>query len=297
LPHLRKQGWRIEFDDSFHYRLAEVEQWYGKVEARDGDTWFHTSLGVQVAGELINLLPPLVALLQEFPKVFQPDRLRQLDPDQQVMVPLDDGRLLPVPVSRVRNILDTLFELYQADALDASGQLRLSRIQLARLGELDTGDTPMHWAGASEQRALAERLRGIETIPEIVPPGELQAELRDYQRQGLSWLQFLREHGLGGVLADDMGLGKTVQALAHLLLEKTRGRMDRPSLVVAPTSLMVNWQREAARFAPELRVLTLHGPQRRRYFNALADYDLVLTTYSCPCGLRPSVDHLFPAGA
>ena len=280
LPRLRKQGWCIEFDDSFHYRLAEVEQWYGKVEARDGNTWFHTSLGVQVAGELINLLPPLVALLQQFPKVFQPDRLRQLDPDQQLLVPLDDGRMLPVPVSRVRTILGTLFELYQADVLDGQGQMRLSRIQLARLGELEGGDASMHWTGASEQRALAERLRGIESIPEVVPPGDLHAELRDYQRQGLSWLQFLRAHGLGGVLADDMGLGKTVQALAHLLLEKAQGRMDRPSLVVAPTSLMVNWQREAARFAPGLRVLTLHGPQRRQHFDVLADYDLVLTTYS-----------------
>ena len=282
LPRLRKQGWRIEFDDSFHYRLAEVEQWYGKVEAREGNTWFHTSLGVQVAGELINLLPPLVALLQQFPKVFQPDRLRQLDPDQQVMVPLDDGRMLPVPVSRVRNILGTLFELYQADVLDENGQMRLSRIQLARLGELDGGDasTRMHWTGASDQRALAERLRGIESIPEVVPSADLNAELRDYQRQGLSWLQFLREHELGGVLADDMGLGKTVQALAHLLLEKAHGRMERPSLVVAPTSLMVNWQREAVRFAPGLRVLALHGPQRRRYFDVIADYDLVLTTYS-----------------
>jgi superfamily II DNA or RNA helicase len=282
LPRLRKQGWRIEFDASFHYRLAEVEQWYGNIEARDGNTWFHTSLGVQVAGELINLLPPLVALLQQFPKVFQQDRLRQLDPDQQVIVPLEDGRMLPVPVSRVRNILDTLFELYQADVLDEQGQMRLSRIQLARLAELDGGDasTRMRWTGASEQRALAERLRGIESIPEVVPPADLNARLRGYQRQGLSWLQFLREHGLAGVLADDMGLGKTVQALAHLLLEKAGGRMDRPSLVVAPTSLMVNWRREAARFAPGLRVLTLHGPQRRQYFDALADYDLVLTTYS-----------------
>ena len=280
LPRLRKQGWRIEFDDSFHYRLAEVEQWYGKVRARDGDTWFHASLGVQVAGEMINLLPPLVALLQQFPKVFQPDRLRQLDPGQQLLVPLEDGRMLPVPVSRIRNILDTLFELYQADVLDAQGQMRLSRIQLARLGELDGGEASMHWTGASDQRALAERLRGIESIPEVAPPEGLYAELRDYQRQGLSWLQFLREHGLGGVLADDMGLGKTVQALAHLLLEKAQGRMDRPSLVLAPTSLMVNWQREAARFAPGLRVLTLHGPQRRQHFDVLADYDLVLTTYS-----------------
>jgi SNF2 family DNA or RNA helicase len=258
-----------------------VEQWYGEIEAQDGQAWFHTSLGVQVAGERINLLPALVALLQQFPKLFRQDRLRELDPQQQLIVPLEDGRMLPVPVSRVRNILDTLFELYQEDVLDERGQVRLSRIQLARLAELEEGEpsSRMHWTGAAEQRALAERLRGIECIPEVVPPADLNTRLRGYQRQGLAWLQFLREHGLAGVLADDMGLGKTVQTLAHLLLEKAHGRMDRPSLVVAPTSLMVNWRREAARFAPGLRVLTLHGTQRREYFDAIADYDLVLTTY------------------
>jgi len=282
LHRLRKQGWRIEFNDSFHYRLAEVEQWYGKIEAQDGNMWFHTSLGVQVAGELINLLPPLVALLQQFPKVLHQERLRKLDPDQQLIVPLEDGRMLPVPVCRIRNILDTLFELYQEDVLDEYGQMRLSRIQLARLVELDGGDasTRMHWMGASDQRALAERLRDFGCIPEAVPPVGLNTRLRGYQRQGLAWLQFLREHELAGVLADDMGLGKTVQTLAHLLLEKAHGRMDRPSLVVAPTSLMVNWRREAARFAPGLRVLTLHGPLRRQCFDAIANYDLVITTYS-----------------
>jgi hypothetical protein len=229
LPRLRNQGWRIEFDDSFHYRLAEVERWYGKIEAQGGNTWFHTSLGVQVAGELINLLPPLVALLQQFPKVFGQEQLRKLDPDQQLIVPLEDGRMLPVSVSRIRNILDTLFELYQEDVLDEYGRMRLSRVQLARLDELDGRDasTRMHWTGASDQRALAERLRGVERIPEVVPPEGLNTRLRGYQRQGLAWLQFLREHGLAGVLADDMGLGKTVQTLAHLLLEKAHGRMDR----------------------------------------------------------------------
>ena len=179
-----------------------------------------------------------------------------------------------------------LAELYQEDVLDEHGWMRLSRIQLARLHELDGRDesTRMHWTGASDQRALAERLRGIERIPEVVPPEDLHTRLRGYQRRGLAWLQFLREHGLAGVLADDMGLGKTVQTLAHLLLEKAHGRMDRPSLVVAPTSLMVNWRCEAARIAPGLRVLTLHSPQRRQCFDVMADYD-------------PGYYHLFPVDA
>ena len=103
--------------------------------------------------------------------------------------------------------------------------------------------------------------------------------LRPYQAQGVAWLQFLRGAGLGGVLADDMGLGKTVQTLAHLAIEQAAGRLDRPALIVCPTSLVPNWLREAARFAPGLRVLPLHGPTRKARFGEIAAHDLVLTTY------------------
>jgi SNF2 family DNA or RNA helicase len=93
-------------------------------------------------------------------------------------------------------------------------------------------------------------------------------------------MQFLREYALAGILADDMGLGKTIQTLSHILLEKEAGRLDRPALVVAPTSLMGNWQEEAARFAPSLRVLLLHGADRAERFDAMGSHDLVLTTYA-----------------
>jgi len=90
------------------------------------------------------------------------------------------------------------------------------------------------------------------------------------QLGGLAWLQFLREDGFGGILADDMGLEKTIQTLAHILCEKEAGRLDAPALVVAPTSLMPNWQAEAARFAPGLRVLLLHGKERAAQYKLIA---------------------------
>ena len=92
-------------------------------------------------------------------------------------------------------------------------------------------------------------------------------------------MQFLRERNLSGVLADDMGLGKTVQTLAHILVEKESGRLDRPALVVLPTTLVHNWREEAKKFAPDLRVLDLHGPQRKDRFDQISEHDLVLTTY------------------
>ncbi len=118
-----------------------------------------------------------------------------------------------------------------------------------------------------------------QTVEQLDPPAGFIGTLRPYQQRGMEWLVFLSRLGLGACLADDMGLGKTVQVLAHLLEEKRCGRMDRPSLVVAPTSVVTNWKHEAERFAPELRVLVLHGQSRKAQFGRLAEHDLVLTTY------------------
>ncbi len=123
------------------------------------------------------------------------------------------------------------------------------------------------------------QLTGAGALPDVAVPASLQAELRPYQRQGLNWLQFLRAHHLGGVLADDMGLGKTVQTLAHLLREQEDGRLDRPCLVIAPVSLLGNWRAEAARFAPSLRTRVWHG--QGRHGTAFAeDCDLLIAPYS-----------------
>ena len=108
-------------------------------------------------------------------------------------------------------------------------------------------------------------------------PATLGTTLRPYQRAGLGWLEFLRTTGLGGCLADDMGLGKTVQTLALLETLRIEGT-TRPSLVVAPRSLLFNWAAEARKFAPQLRVVEHHGTERDR--NVFEDADLVLTTYA-----------------
>ncbi len=115
-----------------------------------------------------------------------------------------------------------------------------------------------------------ERLRalvGDGALPEAPLPADLDATLRDYQRDGVRWLALLRRAGLGGLLADDMGLGKTLQALCAV---------DGRTLVVAPTSVLPNWAAEARRFRPSLRVCTYHGPGRALDPTA----DLTLTTYA-----------------
>ena len=123
-------------------------------------------------------------------------------------------------------------------------------------------------------------LTGRSALPDTPTPDGLQATLRPYQQQGLAWLQRLRRHGLGGVLADDMGLGKTLQTLAHVLTEKNAGRLDRPVLILAPVSLLGNWRREAERFTPTLRTLVLHGKDRHGEATKIPFHDLVIAPYS-----------------
>ncbi|QHI70860.1 DEAD/DEAH box helicase family protein [Tichowtungia aerotolerans] len=125
----------------------------------------------------------------------------------------------------------------------------------------------------------AERLTRVTNPSNVRKPKALQADLRDYQQLGLNWLQLLRDCGFGAVLADDMGLGKTVQALAHILAEKESGRMDAPCLIIAPTSVLYNWEAEAKKFAPSLNVHVSHGSDRADHFEDFSEYDLIVTSY------------------
>jgi len=149
-----------------------------------------------------------------------------------------------------------------------------------------------------------EALNSVEALPELDLPGGLNASLRDYQVEGFRWLCFLQKYGFGGCLADDMGLGKTLQAIAVLLRSRELGRVNDSSspdqgpvvdggqfslfnavqkkltsLIVVPSSLLHNWSKECARFAPGLKILTHVGNQRNRELTNFSYYDLVISTY------------------
>ena len=209
------------------------------------------------------------------PHLLSRDTLDEVTQSVSIPVALPDGRLIGFPMQRIRSTLGVLLDLLDPASLNKKGRLKISRIRAAELA----GETDWRWMGAQELQEFAQRLRGFEGIQAVQPPAGLQTQLRPYQQEGLSWLQFLRQYELSGILADDMGLGKTVQALAHLLIEKESGRMDRPSLVVGPTSLMTNWRQEAERFAPGLKVLVLHGMDRKQHFERIKESDLVITSY------------------
>ncbi len=161
----------------------------------------------------------------------------------------------------------------------ATGEkLRFSRSELPLLAAI-AEDAPELDYDATFERLSDELVSGRAPEP-LDPPAGFVGELRGYQKDGLGWLDWLERMGLGGCLADDMGLGKTVQVLA-LLARKRKG--TKPSLVVAPRSVLFNWAKEAARFAPKLRIHTHWGPERARADRGFDGHDLVLTTYGTLC--------------
>ncbi len=273
LPNLREQGWQIAITPEFRFDFIEIDDIQGTARhASDG--WFDLELGIAV-GEQSVRLEPLLADLFLRDRRWLAGAIDSIDDNEGIELRTEAGERLRIRADRIKPVVRVLIDLF--DTL-GSGPMRVSEQDAGRLQALtDTGRWEFH--GDASIRALAERLQDGPGLREVPVPAGLNADLRPYQREGLNWMQFLRERNLSGVLADDMGLGKTVQTLAHILVEKESGRLDRPALVVLPTTLVHNWCEEARKFAPALRVLDLHGPQRKDRFDQIGDHDLVLTTY------------------
>ncbi|OCT25974.1 helicase [Pseudomonas putida] len=294
LLRLREAGWKVDVHRDFAFNLHDVEDWYANIQEAPGHEWFDLELGIVVDGQRHSLLPIVLQLLRSSPELLRPSELARRGDDEHLLIDLNRGRLdspamrVALPYGRIKAVMGTLGELYLHE--DATGPaLRMERADAARLNDIE--HLPLQWEGGEQLRDLGRRLRDARDL-EVEPPKGLAATLRPYQQQGLNWLQALREMGTGGILGDDMGLGKTLQTLAHLLLEKEAGRLNHPALAVMPTSLVPNWLDEAQRFAPNLRVLALHGPGRTRFFGALHEYDLILTTYALlPRDLEPLQAH------
>jgi superfamily II DNA or RNA helicase len=279
LDGLSDAGWHLQKSNKYRYDVVAVEDWYAEIDepAEAGNAWFELELGIVVNQKRVPLLPVLVQLIRGAPSDFDPDVLAAHGEADQMLATLPDGLRVALPWGRLKPILSTLGELYFSDKIKA--KVRLSTLDAGRLEELARG-TELRWFGGEQLRETGRKLSLFGSVQKVAPPAGLQATLRDYQSDGLAWMQFLREYDLAGILADDMGLGKTVQTLAHILVEKEAGRLTHPALVIAPTSLMANWQDEAARFAPGLRVLLLQGKERLEQFDKIEQSDLVLTTYA-----------------
>ena len=253
------------------------------------------ALGIEIDGEALDLAPLLADLLRRDPRWLNAQQMAAIDDLTLIQLRAPGGKRIEAPAGPLKAIVGAMVDLLtdparrqrqDGDPLRLGAwetrrieALRAGLVQAHRVGTVNGWNNDWQLQGDAGLAQLARRLRRIGTPRPVATPDGLHVQLRPYQLEGLAWLQYLREQGLGGILADDMGLGKTAQALAHVLAEKEAGRLTRPALVVLPTSLLFNWQAEAARMAPGLRVLALHGPDRGRRYLQIAQHDLVLTTY------------------
>ncbi|HVG39235.1 MAG TPA: DEAD/DEAH box helicase [Pyrinomonadaceae bacterium] len=281
------EGWHVEAEGKLYRSSGAL-----RVAVKSGIDWFELHGTLEFDGDVTATLPELLAALKRGDNA----------------VRLGDGTFGLLPEEWLRK--------YAALAGLGTAAKDHLRFRPSQTGLLDALLAAMPEPTYDEVFARArDRWRNFSGVQPHDPPVNFHGQLRPYQREGLGWFHFLREFNFGGCLADDMGLGKTIQVLA--LLETRRARKNqsaapppkrgqktpakikpragtqeapwRPSLVVVPKSLIFNWQQEAARFTPQLRVLNHTGPERANERSKINDYDLVLTTYGT---LRRDVEHL-----
>jgi SNF2 family DNA or RNA helicase len=224
--------------------------------------WFDLDITVSIEGEEVDFEALFAALVRE---------------DSMFVLPSGTWFSLDSPeLDQLRRIIEEARDLN-----DPRGPLRVNRYQIdlwEELGELDLVSAQQHrWWEAVHQLSQEDRM------DELPPPSGLQAQMRQYQRFGYSWLSFLYDHGLGGVLADDMGLGKTLQTLAMIQRVHERSPGAAPFLIIAPTSVMSNWRTEASEFTPDLQVTIINSTEPRRgseLADAVSGADVVVVSYA-----------------
>jgi snf2 family protein len=238
---------------SFQYNLHKPNL---SVRVESGIDWFDVNIEISYGDQIVSLKDVQKAFLKK-----------------QNYIELNDGSIGMLPEEWVNRFA----HYFKAGEIKKNG-LRISNFQFGIIDELyESLENKPEFLIDLYQRK--QRLQHLTVQPDIKLAKGLKATLRPYQQHGLNWLAFLHENRLGGCLADDMGLGKTLQTIAFLHYLKTAQQSDRPSLIVAPTSLVFNWQAEIMRFCPSLKLLDFTGQGRQQYIDRFAHYDVVLTTY------------------
>lgn len=265
IPTLQAQGWVIEFDKNFGMKFESNAQVV--VESEESNDWFSLGFNLEFNGTTQPIAPLIGSIIDEF------DDLTKLP--KHITIDVDNHHYVQVPSEQIAPIIQTILELYNKEGKEGNFELNPFDAHL-----IENLDESVIWKGSKEILALSKKLKDFKGIEHQAPPKALNATLRDYQQEGLDWLGFLHAFNFGGILADDMGLGKTIQTLAHLSRLKENGELDKPSLVVVPTSLIANWRNECAKFTPNLSLLSLHGIGRMERFEEIENHDIVLSTYA-----------------
>ncbi|MDW9379528.1 DEAD/DEAH box helicase [Chryseobacterium sp. JV558] len=187
-------------------------------------------------------------------------------------VQLDDGSMGILP----EEWMEKIAAYFHAGEIDEE-LLKIPKINFTEVTSLFEKEV-LSQEIQEELTTYSTKFSKVKNIPQVNIPAALNAELRDYQHDGLNWLNFLDGFNFGGCLADDMGLGKTIQIIAFILSQREK-RGHTTNLIVVPTSLLFNWQEELSRFAPSIKVLLHYGADRPKTTAHMQDYEVVLTTY------------------
>lgn len=229
-----------------------------QVKSNEKEKWFSLEIGVDYEGQTLPL-----------------DKIWKAWSRGKRYVQLKDGSYTSLPEAWLKKLSHKLSAL----GLDPSKppQQKFKQFEApvldSLLDDLPEARTDSFW------NKLRERIHTFRQIVDVKPPKGLNATLRIYQQQGLNYLNFLSEYGFGGILADEMGLGKTVQTLAFIQY-MVEHKISGPNLIVVPTSVLPNWEREAEKFVPGLKRLTIYGTRREGMFARIADANLIITTYA-----------------
>ena len=242
---LTTEGWQVEAEGKLYKQAREFQ-----LRVSSGSDWFDLKATADFGGTTV-ALPRLLAAIKK----------------GETSIALDDGSVGMVPEEWLKK-----YGLIASMGTVEGDTVRFGKSQV---GVLDAMLASRPEITFDEQFGKArDQLNQFKGVTAAEPPPGFRGTLREYQREGLGWLRFLREFGFGGCLADDMGLGKTVEVLSMLA-----GERNGPALVVVPKSLVFNWKQEAAKFAPELKVLEHTGIGRDKTGAGFKDHDIVLTTY------------------
>lgn len=220
-----------------------------------GIDWFETAIKVKFNKEVVSV-----------------KHLHKSIRNKNKFVVLDDGSIGILPNEWLQK-----FEAYFGAGEVVNQTLRMPPTQFTLIEELYAE----HWLSTEAKQRIAlykHKLLSFGSISSVVVSKDLQATLRDYQKEGLNWLNFLDEFNFGGCLADDMGLGKTIQVLAFVLSQREKVKQNT-NLIVVPASLIFNWQQEIKKFAPSLKVKVIYGADRERILASFDDAEVVLTSY------------------
>jgi len=272
LPKLAAAGFEIFGEEELKRHRINRHTPKVRVAVTSGIDWFDTNVEIDFGGVMLSLA-----------------NLRQAVRQQNQFVKLADGSMARLPEEWEKRFRH-FFNFAEVSGENGAAQIASAHAMLieALFDEVEE----KRFDDAFKKRVT--KLRDFKGIAEVAAPENFQGTLRPYQQAGLNWLGFLKDYGFNGCLADDMGLGKTVQALAFLLREKLlngqaaeeekrkKDKTDKKktNLIVAPLSVLFNWEKECSRFSPDLKLLIHHGLDRQKSAEHFAEYDIVLTSYA-----------------